>query len=126
MIASSRSWRIAARGARIAAASEGVGMEDVQLPDGRQIEERRGGERRRVERRRGGRRAVDRSRTRAYQFQAVGWAIVGSVVVLYLFLLGLNAFSPSEAPVATAIVLVLPVLWLAHAWRRLLARGFVR
>jgi protein-S-isoprenylcysteine O-methyltransferase Ste14 len=100
-------------------------MEDVQLPDGQQIEDRRGGDRRREDRRRGGRREADRSRARAYQLRAAGWAIVGSVVVLYLFLLGLNAFSPGEAPVATGIVLALAVAWLAHAWRRILAGGFV-
>jgi len=100
-------------------------MDEVELPGGQQIEDRRSGERRREERRQEPRRAADLSRTRTYQFQAVGWAIVGSVVVLYLFLLGLNAFAPGEAPVATAVVLGLAVAWLAHAWRRILAGGFV-
>ena len=100
-------------------------MDEVQLPDGQQIEERRAEERRRADRRRGGRRAEDRTRTRSYQLWATGWAIVGSIVVLYLFLLGLNAFSPGEAPAATAVILVLAVAWLAHAWRRIVAGGFV-
>ena len=100
-------------------------MAEVQLPDGQQTQERRRTERRRVERRSGGRRAGDRTRIRSYQFWAIAWAIVGSIVVLYLFLLGLNAFSPGEAPVATGIVLGLAVLWLAHAWRRIAAGGFV-
>lgn len=100
-------------------------MDEVQLPDGEQTEERRQAERRQVERRRGGRRGDDRARARSYQFWATAWAIVGSVVVLYLFLLGLNAFSPGEAPVATAVILVLAVAWLAHAWRRIVAGGFV-
>jgi len=100
-------------------------MDEVELPGGQQIEDRRGGERRQEERRQEPRRAMDRSRTRAYQFWAIGWAIVGSVVVLYLFLLGLNAFAPGEAPAATAVVLALAVAWLAHAWRRILAGGFV-
>ena len=100
-------------------------MDEVQLPDGQEIEDRRGGERRRGERRRGGRRSHDRVRRRAYLVWAAGWAIVASIVVLYLFLLGLNAFSPGEAPVATGIVLLLAVAWLVHAWRRLLAGGSV-
>jgi hypothetical protein len=100
-------------------------MDEVQLPDGQTKKERRRAERREADRRRGGRRAADRARTRSYQFWATGWAIVGSIVVLYLFLLGLNAFSPGEAPVATAIVLALAVAWLAHAWRRIAVGGFV-
>lgn len=100
-------------------------MDEVQLPEGQETEERRRAERRQADRRAGGRRAEDRARPRSYQFWAAGWAIVGSIVVLYLFLLGLNAFSPGEAPVTTAIILVLAVAWLAHAWRRIVAGGFV-
>jgi len=103
-------------------------MDEVQLPDEQETQEaqeRRRGERRQVERRSEGRRENDRARTRSYQFWATGWAIVGSIVVLYLFLLGLNAFSPGEAPVATAVILALAVAWLAHAWRRIVAGGFV-
>jgi len=100
-------------------------MDEVQLPGGQQIEERRGRERRRVERRRDGRRAEDRAHRRGYQLWAAGWAIIASIVVLYLFLLGLNTFSPGQAPVATAIILVLAVAWVVHAWRRLLAGGQV-
>ena len=43
-------------------------MDEVELPGGQQIEDRRGGERRQEERRQEPRRAMDRSRTRAYQF----------------------------------------------------------
>ena len=106
-------------------------MDEVQRPDeqetqeAQEAQERRRGERLRAERRSEGRRANDRARTRSYQFWATAWAIVGSIVVLYLFLLGLNAFSPGEAPVATAVILALAVAWLAHAWRRIVAGGFV-
>ena len=100
-------------------------MDELQSPETQETEERRQGERRRAERRSTGRRQDDRSRARSYQLWAAAWAIVGSIVVLYLFLLGLNAFSPGEAPVATAVILVLAVAWLAHAWRRIVAGGFV-
>lgn len=96
-----------------------------QPPEGQLMQERRRGDRRQGERRSGDRRDEDRARARAYQFWAAAWAIVGSIVVLYLFLLGLNAFSPGEAPVATAVILVLAVAWLAHAWRRILVGGVV-
>ena len=104
-------------------------MDEVQTPAGQQTQQaddrRQRAERRETERRSGGRRAEDRARSRSYQFWATAWAIVGSIVVLYLFLLGLNAFSPGEAPVATAIILALAVAWLAHAWRRIAVGGFV-
>jgi protein-S-isoprenylcysteine O-methyltransferase Ste14 len=104
-------------------------MDEVQPPDEQQMEQaedrRQRAERREAERRSGGRRAEDRARSRSYQFWATAWAIVGSIVVLYLFLLGLNAFSPGEAPVATGIILALAVAWLAHAWRRIAVGGFV-
>src|SRR3954453_16249684 len=51
------------------------------------------------------------------------WAIVGALVVVYLFFIALGNFKPKDAPVATAIALVLAVLWLAHAWRRVLIAG---
>jgi protein-S-isoprenylcysteine O-methyltransferase Ste14 len=92
-------------------------MTTVRVPEtGEEIEDRRREERRSV---------PDRRHSRAYQVQAVVWAIVGAAVVLFLFLLALNTFSPAQAPVATIVVLVLAVLWLVHAWRRLYAGGFV-
>src|SRR5258707_9959258 len=117
------SFRTAARRGTIAARERGVRMDELQSPETQETEERRQGERRRAERRSTGRREDDRSRARSYQLWAAAWAIVGSIVVLYLFLLGLNAFSPGEAPVATAVILVLAVAWLAHAWRRIVAGG---
>lgn len=46
------------------------------------------------------------------------WAIVGALVVVYLFFVALGSFDPGDAPVATAVALALALLWLAHAWRR--------
>lgn len=46
------------------------------------------------------------------------WALMGALVVVYFFFVGLGGIEPEDAPVATAIALALAVLWLAHAWRR--------
>jgi hypothetical protein len=48
------------------------------------------------------------------------WALVGALVVGYVFFIALGNVKPSEAPVATGIALGLGVLWLVHAWRRVL------
>ena len=48
------------------------------------------------------------------------WAIIGAAVVAYLFFMALGNVKPGDAPVATAIALALAVLWLLHAWRRVL------
>jgi hypothetical protein len=48
------------------------------------------------------------------------WALIGALVVAYLFFVALGGVDPSDAPVATGIALALAVLWLAHSWRRLL------
>jgi len=95
-------------------------MPDVTLPDGERIPDRRDA----GARREGGRRASDRA-PGLYMLQAALWAICGALVVLYLFLVALNAVTPSKAPAATIVVLVLAVIWLAHAWRRLYSGGFV-
>ena len=55
--------------------------------------------------------------------RAAFWAIIGSIVVIYLFFLALGGIDPGDAKVATIVVLVLAVLWLAHAWRRLITGG---
>jgi len=55
--------------------------------------------------------------------RAAFWAIIGSIVVIYLFFLALGGVDPGDAEVATIVVLVLAVLWLAHAWRRLITGG---
>jgi len=86
------------------------------------------GERRRGERRRaglwlGGRRAEDRRRARIEFAWAAGWAIVGALVVLYLFFVVVGTVDPTEARAASIAVLVLAVAWLAHAWQRVIIRG---
>ena len=102
-------------------------MPDVRLPSGDFIEDRRRAPDRRtgIERREGpGRRAEDRTQARAGQLRALLWALIGSVVVLYLFFIALDAVDPGEARVPSLIVLGLAVLWLAHAWRRLWVGGY--
>lgn len=69
----------------------------------------------------GGRRRNDASGSSG--LRAAFWAIIGSLVVVYLFFVALGGVEPDDAPVATAVVLVLAVLWLAHAWRRLITGG---
>jgi fatty acid desaturase len=85
-------------------------------------ERRAGGDRREP----GGRREEDRRRARLYYAWAATWAIIGAIVVLFLFLTVIGAVDPDRAPAASIVVLVLAVAWLAHAWQRLLApRGHV-
>jgi membrane protein YdbS with pleckstrin-like domain len=93
--------------------------ETVRLPSGDEIPERRGGERRE-----GPRRAQDREYRRRTMLIALFWALMGAVVVLYLFFVALDAVDPAEAPAASIAVAVLALLWLAHAWRRLYMGGY--
>jgi hypothetical protein len=102
--------------------------ETVHIPDtGEEIEERR----RRPDRRAGerrqepGRRAEDWRAQRRHTAIAAFWAIIGSAVVLYLFFVVLDAVDPTEAVAASVVILVCAVLWLGHAWQRLLAGGHV-
>src|SRR4051795_2485414 len=46
------------------------------------------------------------------------WALIGAAVVVYLFFVVLGNVSYDDAPAASIAALVLAVLWLAHAWRR--------
>jgi protein-S-isoprenylcysteine O-methyltransferase Ste14 len=94
----------------------------AEMADDGTTSERRGGERRLA----GGRRAEDARQHRLNTAFAAAWAIIGAIVVLYLFFVVVDAVDPDRAPAASIIVLVLAVLWLIHAWRRLLApRGHV-
>jgi hypothetical protein len=90
-------------------------------------EDRRQLDRRQVERRQApGRRAEDRRRARLDVAWAALWAVIGAIVVLYLFFVVVDAVNPDTAPVASIVVLVLALAWVAHAWQRLLApRGHV-
>jgi hypothetical protein len=51
------------------------------------------------------------------------WALIGSMVVLYLFLVAVGGVKPSDAPALTGIILFAAVLWLGHSWRRVLRGG---
>ena len=51
------------------------------------------------------------------------WAIVGAAVVLFLFFVALDAIDPREVRTLSLAVLVLAVLWMGHAWRRLFLTG---
>jgi hypothetical protein len=85
-------------------------------PDRRSsTDDRRGTEDRRAT---AGRRATDTEGR--FALVPAAWATVGALVVVYLFFVALGSVKPSDAPVATAIALVLAVLWLGHAWRRVL------
>lgn len=86
----------------------------MQGGDRRDGRDRRTGD----DRRRGGRRTTD-TEGRFALVPAI-WAVIGAAVVAYLFFLVLGNVKPGDAPVASAIALVLAVLWLAHAWRRVL------
>jgi hypothetical protein len=58
-----------------------------------------------------------------FAFGPAIWAIIGALVVVYLFFVALGNFKPADAPVATGVALALAVLWLAHSWRRVVVAG---
>ena len=90
-----------------------MSADQVRQPgDRRERDDRRSGE----ERRAGGRRASDTEGR--FALVPALWAIIGAAVVAYLFFIVLGNIKPSEAPVASVIALVLAVIWLVHAWRR--------
>ena len=87
-------------------------VDQVRQPGDR----REGAERRSGDRRQGGRRTSDTEGR--FGLVPAFWAIIGAAVVAYLFFMALGNVKPGDAPVATGIALVLAVIWLAHAWRR--------
>src|SRR5947208_1765710 len=64
-------------------------------------------------------------RQRDYHIEAAAWAVMGALVVLYLFFAVLGAIDPTEAPFATFVVVLLALGWLSHAWERLYRGGHV-
>ena len=87
----------------------------AETTDRRQRDDRRTGEDRRASE---GRRATDTEAR--FGLVPAFWALVGALVVAYLFFIALGGIDPADAPMATGIALGLAVLWLAHSWRRLL------
>jgi len=49
------------------------------------------------------------------------WALIAAAIVLYIFFAAFGGFDPAEAKTTSVIVAVLAILWLAHAWKRLLS-----
>ena len=91
-----------------------MSADQVRQPGDRRS--KRGDRRSGDERRHRGRRTTD-TEGRFAVIPAL-WAIIGAAVVAYLFFIVLGNIKPSEAPVASVIALVLAVIWLVHAWRR--------
>jgi len=61
-----------------------------------------------------------------HQLLAAAWAVAGALVVLFVCLLAIGAFTPSGAPGASIVATAVGGVWLAHAWRRLWAGGYSR
>jgi 4-amino-4-deoxy-L-arabinose transferase-like glycosyltransferase len=53
------------------------------------------------------------------RLQAGLWTLCGAIVLFYIFIAALGGIDPAEAKAATATVVVLAALWLAHSWRQL-------
>ena len=47
------------------------------------------------------------------------WALCGALVVLFIFFAAIGGIDPGEAEVATLVIGVLALLWVAHSWGRL-------
>jgi len=67
----------------------------------------------------------ERRARHAYNVQAAFWAVMGAIVVLYLFFAVLGAVDPVKAPGATIVIMVVALIWLAHSWQRLHRGGHV-
>ncbi|TMK38126.1 MAG: hypothetical protein E6G56_15685 [Actinobacteria bacterium] len=102
----------------------GGGQPGEEAPTGserRRGDDRRSGEDRRTELRR----EEDVAWARRNAVIAAAWAILGAVVVLYIFFMAVGTINPNEARPATIAVLVVAIVWVGHAWRRLYAGGYV-
>lgn len=75
-------------------------------------------ERRGPDRRDGLRREADRQ-DRMREMAAFVFAFCGGLAVLYVFFVVLGTISLGDAAVATAIAVVLAIVWLVGFWRRL-------
>jgi hypothetical protein len=71
----------------------------------------------------GSRREEDVRAARGRTLAAAVWALLGAVILLYLFFVAIGGISPGDATGATIAVGVLAIVWLAHAWRRMAAGG---
>ena len=107
-------------------------MADLQPDTERRGRERRSDERRSGERRGGERRHYDphgvrvaTSRGSRQNLLAAAWALIGAIVVVYLFFMVLGDKKPGDTPILSGIVLALAVVWLAHSWRRLVGGGAI-
>ena len=78
-------------------------------------------------RRRPDRRQTPGRRSSDYQGRATPvtffWALIGALVVLYLFFVVTGGVDPQDEPGWGIAAIVLAVLWLAHSWRRLWSGG---
>ena len=82
---------------------------------------------RRERRTRPDRRSSAGRRTTDYQGRATpltfAWALVGALVVLYLFFVAVGGVDPSDDPGWAIAALVLGLIWLAHSWKRIWSGG---
>ena len=80
-----------------------------------------------MERRRRERRQSEGRRSSDYEGRATPltflWALIGALVVLYLFFVVTGGVDPGDDPAWGIAALVLALLWLAHSWRRLWGGG---
>ena len=48
--------------------------------------------------------------------RTAAWALMGAVVLLFVFFFAIGGIDPSEAWVLTIVVAVLATLWIVHFW----------
>lgn len=93
---------------------------DQDRPEGAATDRRQGDRREDV-----GRREEDVRQARGRTVAAAAWALLGALILLYLFFVAIGGISPSDATGATIASTPTAIVWLAHAWRRLAAGGAV-